>query len=76
MSTVYLLALGGVSMALLAWMVDAVLSVSRRPHWPTAQRRPEVDAADVGRTPGQPLRVGAGRRGARAGWGEPERLVA
>jgi hypothetical protein len=73
---VYLLALGGVSMALLAWMVDAVLSVSRRPHWPAAQRRPELDAVDVGRTPAQPLPVDAGRRGARAGRAEPERLVA
>lgn len=61
MSTLYLLALVGVCVALLAVMGEAIVSVSRTPRWTTPRRRLMVVEAVERRTQNLPF-VGTDRR--------------
>jgi hypothetical protein len=73
MSLIYLLALCGFALVMLAVMVDTVMSVSRKPSWNTSKTAlSEVITVDQ-RTQNLPF-VGAERRVANAALERPERL--
>jgi len=63
MQTIYLCSLIGVAVAILAVMIDAVVSVSRKPKWGESGARLLVIEAEERRTMQLPF-VGADRRSA------------
>lgn len=78
MSAVYLVALVGVGVSILWLLLDAVISVSRKPRWETfAARTLTLVQAPERRTQSMPF-VGAERRKAEGdtGFDDGERLVA
>lgn len=77
MSTLYLIALGAVAVAILAALFDAVLSASRKSAWPTRVPIMMLVATTERRKGTQPF-VGVDRRAqdVPASPAEPQRLTA
>ncbi len=77
MSTLYLIALGAVGVAIFATLIDAVLSVSRKQTWPTRSPILMLVATPERRKGNQPF-VGVDRRAqnVQASPAEQERLTA
>lgn len=75
MSTVYLLCLGAVGVALLAAVIEAVLAVSGKPKW-AAQRHSLSLVETVERRKEQLPFVGAERRLAPEAYPEAEEILA